>query len=95
MGISKQEPDVSLTVRYTLAEVCAMLGVSRTTMWRLRTSGALRFSRDKLMHRLTIPGLDVFKFWKSIRNVKPFNLNENGECSNDTRPVGNREVDVD
>lgn len=67
MRIAKDRPRLAPSRKYTVKEVCAALGISRTTLWRIRKWDIIPFKRNEALGCLCAVGADVIKYWETIR----------------------------
>lgn len=67
MRIAKDRPRLAPSRKYTVKEVCAALGISRTTLWRIRKWDIIPFKYNDAMGCLCALGCDVIKYWETIR----------------------------
>lgn len=62
-----EQPDVSPTARYTIAEAAAILGMHRNTLRRHTNNGVFGIECHirKCNGRKYYTGLDIIKFWRA------------------------------
>lgn len=58
-------PDVHPEGRYNTKQTAALLGIGRTTLWRLANAGALKPRHDKFTGKARYRGKDILAYWKS------------------------------
>lgn len=67
MKTTENRPCVDPRRVYFISEACKKLGIGRTTMWRLRKKGELKFKVNEKVGKLCISGSEILKYWSSIR----------------------------
>lgn len=61
--MSTQEPDVTLTGRYTPKETCALLGISRQTLHTRTQAGIIKAGIRKADNRKFYTGAEIRRHW--------------------------------
>lgn len=64
MTITK--PEVELYGLYRPCEVVKLLGISKSTMYRLRAEGYLRFQHRRARTRPVTTGREILKCWSTM-----------------------------
>lgn len=59
------EPQCAPTGRYSIAETCALLGISRSTLFRLTKAQAIKFRLRKCNSRKFYLGSDILQCWRA------------------------------
>ena len=59
------EPTCSPTGRYTTNETCAILDISRATLWRLTKAQSIKFGVRKCNGRKFFIGSDIIRLWRA------------------------------
>lgn len=63
--MTTEEPNVSLTGRYSIGEASALLGVSRNTLRGYADRGLIRFGIRRESMRRFFEGREILRFWKA------------------------------
>lgn len=59
------EPKCAPTGRYSITETCAILGISRATLWRLTKAQAIKFGLRRCNGRKFFLGGDIIQLWRA------------------------------
>lgn len=63
MAMTNVKPDVDLQGRYSIKEVCALLGINRETLRRHTNNGNIAVHFRKVNNRPYYQGVDIIGFW--------------------------------
>ncbi len=58
------KPNINPAGRYTIAMVCEILEIDRTTLYRHTKKGNIKVHVRKCNNRPFYTGLDILKFWQ-------------------------------
>lgn len=59
-----EEPKVVLSARYSVEQACALLGISRRTIYRYTKDGKIRCGIRRASHRRFYFGSEILRCWK-------------------------------
>lgn len=62
--ITETRPNVNAASRYSVAQACALLGISRSTLRRHTERGFIRSNRRKSNGRPFYTGLAIMEYWE-------------------------------
>ncbi|MBQ8714293.1 MAG: helix-turn-helix domain-containing protein [Prevotella sp.] len=60
-----EEPVVSLSARYTIAQTAKLLGMSRNTIRKYTEIGELKSITHKSTGKTLYEGISILKFWRT------------------------------
>lgn len=58
-------PDVHPNGRYNTVQTAQLLGIGRTTLWRLSNAGILKPRHEKHSGKARYRGKDILAYWKA------------------------------
>lgn len=64
MGFTNIEPKVESKGRYSHAETCRLLGISRPTLYRYMKAGKIRFGIRAINNKVYFVGQEITRAWK-------------------------------
>lgn len=70
--MTPNEPTCSKRGRYTTQQVCDVLEVSRSTVYRAIKDGDLSPIRNKISGRRYFTGLEIVRYWRKITAQNEF-----------------------
>ena len=63
--LTVNEPNVSASSRYTVAETCKILGICRNTLLKYTNMGAINYGMRRSMRHKFYTGREILRFWRS------------------------------
>ena len=64
--VTCEEPNVSLTGRYTINATCELLGIHRNTLANYTNEGKIKCGHRRESKRKFYLGREILRFWKAI-----------------------------
>lgn len=59
------EPKVDKTGRYTVAQTCEVLDISRETLRKRTKEGKIRCTVSRNDNKKRYPGIEIIRFWRT------------------------------
>lgn len=63
--MTAEEPQVSLTGRYSPTEAAKILQIARATVYKYVQNGKVKIGLRRSNNRMFIPGTEIMKLWKA------------------------------